>query len=640
MDDSATRVLHILTPLSDQTPSSLVTESIAAAGDLVADLRQFPSVVHEIGVDQACVDVTADLFTAPDYWTVVREWLTEFTRQTGLQDILAIEGHGFWWTLNGQKFVAGLTEFGNLFAWIDLLEAIHRRVPPDLIVMHGRHSAIVHVVQQVCEGTRVQIRPEAVSHAGWTTKIPRHVGLLAVRVLLGVAYLVYSLFRRPDICVFSGTNLLRKTSVGSRRQLHDVYLGDVTQALQARGWRVAVVEKYGWNASWRGLLARGFFFPSDIVFLLSAPLLRRMGLYRRTTRKWRKKWADVEPTLRPCLRYRSYDIAPMILPVIASEFTDHAPDLEVMIGFWHRILSVWRPKLLYVNDSYSRAAVTAVIPAKLLKIATVEQQHGIIGRNHIAYLVPRQLRPKSSFPLCDVMVVWGEHTKRFLVGAGVYEPEQVHVCGFPRADSLRGELAPSHVTRAQLGIPPAAQVILYTSNGFAHAAMPDILEGIQRGPTSSQVYWLIKLHPREKTRHLWELEIERRQLRNIQVIEGGFDFYALLAACDIHVSFASTTLVEAAILGKPNLGLDVAYTSDPAGYAEANAFLPVAPNRLGLTVSGILANAERRQDLLAEQKAFATDWCMHDGQAIRRIVALIEAVGQDAAFRRGDDAAL
>ncbi len=631
--------LHILTPASSQSPASLAKASLAVEGDLVADLRAFPCLVHEIQAGQVCVDVTANMLAAPDYWAVARQWLTEFTERTGLQDALEIEGYGFWWTLIGPKFVPAMSELGNLFAWIDLLAAIHERAKLSSIVVHGQHNSIMYLVDQICRGIKVQIRPGTAHYAPDKAQSPRKIGLLIARVLLGLLYLIYALFRRPDVCFFSSTNQLRKTITGTKQKLRDVYLGDVAQALQARGWRTTSVEKYSRSASWSRLWARGLFFPNDIMFILSAPALHKLGLYRRTARKWRQKWQSIQPSLAPHLRYREYDISPLLLPLIAHEFNHHAPNLQVIVALWRRILRIWRPKLLYINVSYGRSATTAIIAARSLGIPTIEQQHGVVNRDHIAYLAPRHLELNSQFPMCDAMVVWGDYFRRLLVGAGAYTSEQIAVCGFPRADFLLGNLSPRSKTLAQLSIPPDARVVLYTSNKLAQGLVSEILDGIQ-SVADAETYWIIKLHPAETTRDEWETAMHQRQLQTARVLQQELDFYALLAACDVHVSFTSTTLIEAAILGKLNLGLDIAHIPDPVGYAEAGAFLPVAPGQLGPTACRLLHDAAQREALLREQKAFANDWCLHDGKAVERIVCFVEATIADRPQGDIDHAAL
>jgi hypothetical protein len=139
-----------------------------------------------------------------------------------------------------------------------------------------------------------------------------------------------------------------------------------------------------------------------------------------------------------------------------------------------------------------------------------------------------------------------------------------------------------------------------------------------------RIFWLIKLHPREQGGDLWRQDIERLGIERVLVLQGGHDFYALLRACDIHASFASTTLVEAAALGKVNLGLSVERAPDPAGYSEAGAFVPVEPPSLGRVAAALLRNQDELARIRARQAAFAADWCLHDGKALQRIVETIE----------------
>jgi hypothetical protein len=233
------------------------------------------------------------------------------------------------------------------------------------------------------------------------------------------------------------------------------------------------------------------------------------------------------------------------------------------------------------------------------------------------------------------MTVWGEHTRHLLSRVEVYEPERMIVCGFPGVDTQLKELPSRFTARARLGIPSDARLVLYTSNGFAQDLIPEILDSIQHIPESSNISWIVKLHPREKTRHLWNAAIAERKLYTVQVLGGEQEFYTLLAACDIHASFASTTVLEAAILGIPNLGLDTPRVPDPIGYAEARAFLPVAPDQLGPEALRVLQDPKQRARLLSEQLHFANEWCVHDGQAVSRIVAFIESTIANST-RRGD----
>jgi CDP-glycerol glycerophosphotransferase (TagB/SpsB family) len=200
------------------------------------------------------------------------------------------------------------------------------------------------------------------------------------------------------------------------------------------------------------------------------------------------------------------------------------------------------------------------------------------------------------------------------------------VCGFPRIDRLLDSLPAREETLTKLGISADAPVVLYTPNKFAQAFTSDILDSIQRTDSSSHTHWVIKLHPAVKTKDTWEAAIRQRQLDRVQVVDGASDFYALLAACDVHATFASTTLIEAAVLGRPNVGISTSSITDPAGYSDAGAYLPVPPGQLGPLVMKLLEDQEWQASLLRKQRAFADDWCLHDGNAVERIVALLERV--------------
>ena len=177
------RILHILTPLDAQTPTALAMGGMASAGDLIADLRRFPASAWEVGDGQVCTDITAHLLPPSDYWAVARQWLIDFTDRTGIQDALAIDGYGFWWTLNGQKFVPAVSEIGNVFSWIDLLTTIREQVPADSVIIRGQHDSIVHLAGFLFVGVPIQVLPAATAQRAAKSAVRRRPGLLFARVL-------------------------------------------------------------------------------------------------------------------------------------------------------------------------------------------------------------------------------------------------------------------------------------------------------------------------------------------------------------------------------------------------------------------------------------------------------------------------
>ncbi|MCA9933447.1 MAG: hypothetical protein KC415_05955, partial [Anaerolineales bacterium] len=566
-----TLTLHVLAPQSVPTPQDLARET-AVPHDLIADLRHFPGKLWQVSEDSSCDEVAMPDLAANDYWTHARTWLMQ-AAASGIQDQSAIVGYAFWWTLTGPKFVPGLSDWGNLFAWIDRLQAVRRQYAPAAVMLHGANAVLAYLVEACFAGMTVSEK----TPASPPKKRSQSPLLLLTRLLLSIPYLAYTLVKRPHICLLTDTNLLRPVTRSGKPALRDIYLSDVAESLQQKGWRTLFIEKYGTNASWQGLWARKLFFPSDLLLLIASAVWQRVGIGRRHRQRWQQRWQAIAPALRPALTYQGVDLAPVLLQPFQRDFVADGCELAQARKLWRRLLKLWRPKAIYVNNGYGRAAWPIIVAAKSLGIPTIEQQHGLIGRNHLAYLVPRELDLHTQFPLCDHMVLWGDYTRRFLAERGVYSAENMHVCGFPRINALLQDLPPRHETLARYAIPPSAQVALYTSNGFAQGMMAALLNAAAALP---DVHWIVKLHPREMAEAQWQQAIGERGLRNVTVVRMA-DFYTLLAACDMHLSFASTTLIEAAVLGKLNLGFEIPGMSDPAGYGEANAYIPVQPNQLG-----------------------------------------------------------
>ena len=297
-----------------------------------------------------------------------------------------------------------------------------------------------------------------------------------------------------------------------------------------------------------------------------------------------------------------------------------APSVAIMTRMWRFVFRLWRPQIIYVNHSYGFVAVSVIIAAKRLGIATVEQQHGIIGNNHMPYLVPATLETEVQFPLCDYMITWGRQAKRLFIQRQIYDSESVFVCGFPRLDRIGRKPPDRSATLASLNLPHRAKLILYTASPLLDSHMREILRGLTHGAADGDVHYVIKLHPSQQTRELWKATIKDLGLQRVQVVKDEVDFYAVLTACDLHISFLSTTFIEAALLGRPNLGLDLPYYPDPSCMLEAGAYKPVALETLASTAQQVLDDEPFRNMLIAQQTDFARDWCLFEGDSVERIV--------------------
>jgi len=624
--------LYVIERQPEHTLVAVSRELGIRPDDWIVDLGTYPFAVYQLKEDSHYKDITSRLIEPADYFHVSDQWLRRFTAKSGLHDILSIRGYGFWWTLVSRHFEPTRLAFGHIFAEIDVLHAIRQKLTPEMVVIVG-HTAPMKVVVRQIFPTATIVEERLIGEGSPVSESIRGpIGMRIVRVLLGVVYFVFRLIWRPDVCIFTPTNSLQTVTVNKKTSLQDIFFGATAQILRSRRWRVTFIDTLV-PTTWRHQWARGWFFPSDLIEIAGHRRLLTRGLYRPLRRRWQSRWEAESERIFTYARYRGYDIGALLMPLVRHQFVSIAPSLEIMVSLWRLVFKMWRPKLVYFNHSYGFVALSVIIAAKSLGIATAEQQHGIIAQHHSAYLVPTDLDTRIGFPLCDYMLAWGDHTRRLFVERQIYTSDHVFVCGFPRLDRLIRKSPDRSTTLQALNIPLDVKLVLYSSSALLDGYIYPILNGIKNGPDDDGMYWIIKMHPGQQTRKYWEAAIDDLQLQRVQVVKDEADFYALVAACDLHVSFWSTTFVEAAMWGKPNLGLDHVYCPDPMGLLEAGAYRPVPFEALGLIANKILTDECVKADLIESQQSFAQDWCLYDGQATEHVVTALELIMRQQQFR-------
>lgn len=133
---------------------------------------------------------------------------------------------------------------------------------------------------------------------------------------------------------------------------------------------------------------------------------------------------------------------------------------------------------------------------------------------------------------------------------------------------------------------------------------------------------VIKLHPGEDQ----QATLYRNDHSYVPIIaKGDQDLYKLLFVCDLMITKSSTSAVEAAIMDKPIIILNLSGTPDIVPYVENGIALGVYRKKdLAPTIEGVLSNAEVREKLARERKKFVNEYSyVQDGRASERVARLI-----------------
>ena len=347
-------------------------------------------------------------------------------------------------------------------------------------------------------------------------------------------------------------------------------------------------------------------------------------------RRMRKALRELRalPALRECFSHRGVRFFDLAAADLAGTLLLQIPWAVRSYEDMSKALRELRPAVvcLYAESSgWGRAAVAA---CRARGVPSVGIQHGILYPTYYSY---RHESDEADCPRPDKTAVFGEAARRFLIEAGRYAPESLVVTGSSKFDEL---LLASRTwdrarIRAELGVSPDERLIAVASRfrGIREthqsigSAFPALLRAVER---LERARLLIKPHPAESTdgyaRVLQELGASRARL-----LDSRQDLMRLLFAADLLVTVESLSAVEALVLGKPVVVLNM--PTNLQEMVDAGAALGVPEGQdPGAALLKALEDAETRERLATARRAYLNDVASGvDGRATERLLELLRA---------------
>jgi hypothetical protein len=234
--------------------------------------------------------------------------------------------------------------------------------------------------------------------------------------------------------------------------------------------------------------------------------------------------------------------------------------LDAYCIFFRDLLTVLRPRAVFLVCYYYIAAMALIKSCRDLKIETVEVQHGIQGKYHSLYAHWTRI-PLAGYELLpNRFWVWSEQCKQDMLTTRP-EVSGNHSQHLPIVGG-NGWLA--QWQEKDLGVTERHQQFINQLGKYqkvilvACSHLPDMPELLQvltpaMSSASRSWFWLLRLHPLHKgNRELQFIHSTLGQLQN-----AAFDIhfateiplYALLKRCDYHVTQGSTVCHEATAFG-------------------------------------------------------------------------------------------
>lgn len=282
-----------------------------------------------------------------------------------------------------------------------------------------------------------------------------------------------------------------------------------------------------------------------------------------------------------------------------------------------KVIDREKPKIIVVmNDRYwsSRGIIEI---GKVKNIPTVGIQDAI-GADV----------PQSWIVSADKLAIYGNYMKEMLVKKGVLESRLV-ITGDPRYDYIsccQNGFKKEEVYQ-QLNIDIQKKIIVFASqlHGFKYEENKKLFCGLSRAMLSlPTVQLVVKLHPFDFPEIVNKITSEV-DTNNIIIIKD-IDLHKLLNTCEILMTVCSTVALEAMILNKPVIIVNLTNKSDLVPYVNKGAALGIYKEEdIANGIKMIMEDSNNiKSQIMLNQKKFIFDYAYKvDGKSSRRIVDLI-----------------
>jgi hypothetical protein len=290
-----------------------------------------------------------------------------------------------------------------------------------------------------------------------------------------------------------------------------------------------------------------------------------------------------------------------------------------------------KPNLILLVNEYSWRERSLVFAAKLLNIPVMAIQHGVIHEFHRGYMYGEK-EITLGCPLPDITAVYGYYYYNLLTEISSYPKDRVIVTGQPRYDHLFA--VEQKYSRNQVidkyKIDPNSKIILWTTQCHGLSMKENIVNfetafNCIDNLKEEDITLIIKQHPGETNKYTKLIyRFLKKYKINVIITAKDADTYELIYACDVLMTKSSTTVLEAILLDKPVIVLNLSGERDVINFVQEGVAKGVY-NQTSLepTIVNLLSN----DDLKTYRQRFISQYLFNnDGMATTRIIQAINNI--------------
>lgn len=252
---------------------------------------------------------------------------------------------------------------------------------------------------------------------------------------------------------------------------------------------------------------------------------------------------------RSCITYKGMNIWDAMKDLFDYYYITRRRIIEIIkyIEIIREILNSQKPDIIVLPETLSEIGKPTVILAKKMGIPTLFIQYGFFIKTGFIY------GPSDVDKIC----VWGRQTKDLMADRW-FDPEKIVITGSPKFDKLvkRRFLTKEEVCK-KLNLDPNKEIFVFGSQAFPEKENYKIAEMVFKAMKDyPEKQLVIKQHLREYNENLYKKLAKKIGLRRYTITKD-FDLYDLINSCDLLFIRRSTVGLEAVILGKPVISINL-----------------------------------------------------------------------------------
>ncbi|MHC4561625.1 MAG: hypothetical protein ACYS8X_02515 [Planctomycetota bacterium] len=368
----------------------------------------------------------------------------------------------------------------------------------------------------------------------------------------------------------------------------------VQMAGGAGSWRAVYDPRWRQGAKVPGAAALGTRFTCLWAFYV--------GAARQLRLMWRYRRFEKTPEFAASMSFAGADVSSLYVPLLRRALSRVAVWEQSVACVRKALQAVGPIKALCVTEELYESGRINVAAARSLGIPTVGMQHGTIFPTHLIYAMTDGQVAGS--PLVDHFAVYGQYAADVMSARGAFPADRLWITGGPRFDYLVNESVDVDAVRRSLNLnlPVDRRIVLIATQeyGWFLDAVRAVFEVARHRPDIQVVVKArtVRDHPLTAYQQL------AGEAGLADVVFFLDQFNELLAACDVLVSGSSTTVFEAALLGKRTICVNFSDEPDRYPYVANGAALPARNGEQMAQSMGLALRDEATDQLDADCRRF------------------------------------